>query len=556
MNSLPSTESQFGESYTYDANGNILTLQRRNQAGQLFDDMSYKYHNVNGGYNRNTNQLRYVLDAVQDAPDPITGLDLHPEDIENQGIDNYTNYTYDEIGNLAKDVAEDIDRIEWTVSGKVAAVIRTEGSDKADLYFSYDAMGNRISKTVVDKILGNAKITYYFRDASGNVMAVYEKISSSALKVKEFDIYGSSRLGNYTPLFSSRNYEFSDHLGNVHLVLNDKGEAQSATEYYPFGMVMQSINSDYRYGFNSQEVETELNPSITSAEYWFYDGRLGRRWNIDPIEFAHLSGYSTMFNSPISINDPKGDTPPYGEGQCTECTTVKDGNTTITAPDGTSKSVGKATGIISSDGKVDAEGYNYAKGVWAYTNDKGEQMLWDHKQKSYVINNSNKSPSENSFPMGVGKMGTTYAGGDNPKSKDGKTYDYSQPPLNIADYYGLVHDKDFDAIPLEGTGGTYNAKSSAVNEKLVDNMIIVQKMYFKGEIDPYTGVPVSLQTYQTATIIRITFDVTVEAPKVITNIPYHAKEAYKSTERFWKDVYNKTGEGIKQMTTPKFWIRF
>jgi hypothetical protein len=63
----------------------------------------------------------------------------------------------------------------------------------------------------------------------------------------------------------------------------------------------------YRYGFNGQERETEINPSVTSAEYWFYDGRLGRRWNLDPVKKPWQSDYACFSNSPIWKVDPDGD---------------------------------------------------------------------------------------------------------------------------------------------------------------------------------------------------------------------------------------------------------
>jgi hypothetical protein len=63
----------------------------------------------------------------------------------------------------------------------------------------------------------------------------------------------------------------------------------------------------YRYGFNGQERETQLNPSITSAEYWFYDGRLGRRWNVDPVVKPWRSPYDAFRNCPLLFIDPNGD---------------------------------------------------------------------------------------------------------------------------------------------------------------------------------------------------------------------------------------------------------
>ena len=82
----------------------------------------------------------------------------------------------------------------------------------------------------------------------------------------------------------------------------------SATDYYAFGSSLRSSGT-YRYGFNGQEKETELNSSITSAEYWMYDGRLARRWNLDPVDQISESNYAVMHNCPIILSDVNGDNP-------------------------------------------------------------------------------------------------------------------------------------------------------------------------------------------------------------------------------------------------------
>jgi len=80
---------------------------------------------------------------------------------------------------------------------------------------------------------------------------------------------------------------------------------------YPFGMGLigrQKSPANYRYGFNSQEKETEITDTDShySAEYWMYDSRLGRRWNIDPVKKQHESSYATFANNPIFLVDPLG----------------------------------------------------------------------------------------------------------------------------------------------------------------------------------------------------------------------------------------------------------
>ncbi len=66
-------------------------------------------------------------------------------------------------------------------------------------------------------------------------------------------------------------------------------------------------SSRYRFGFNGQEHDRELNPNITTATFWEYDARLGRRWNLDPKPVVPMSGYATHMCNPICFIDQNGD---------------------------------------------------------------------------------------------------------------------------------------------------------------------------------------------------------------------------------------------------------
>ena len=79
--------------------------------------------------------------------------------------------------------------------------------------------------------------------------------------------------------------------------------------------------STYRFHFNGQEADNEVAGSGNSytAEFWQYDSRLGRRWNVDPMtaRYAGLSPYATFNNCPIVFIDPlglEGEEPKPGEG--------------------------------------------------------------------------------------------------------------------------------------------------------------------------------------------------------------------------------------------------
>jgi len=70
----------------------------------------------------------------------------------------------------------------------------------------------------------------------------------------------------------------------------------------------------YRYGFNGQEKSDEIKGEGNSytAQFWEYDPRIGRRWNLDPKPMVGWSEYSAFNNSPILYTDPLGDTTRVG----------------------------------------------------------------------------------------------------------------------------------------------------------------------------------------------------------------------------------------------------
>ena len=240
-------------------------------------------------------------------------------------------YKYDALGNLVHDNAEDL-TVSWNALGKVDT-IRRNGNTLSS--FRYSPTGQRQVKT------DSSGVTFYIHDATGNVMCIYRQ-NGDTLRATERYLYGSKRLGvleqqiwitaNSIGLQDSntigvRVYEFTDHLGNVtytaqdrkHLVQDSYGQWQfipfavTYTDYYPFGFPMPGRSftmGGYRYFFNGQEADNEVlgeGVSLT-AEFWQYDTRLGRRWNVDPKYTPMLSSYSCFVNSPLSLNDKKGDT--------------------------------------------------------------------------------------------------------------------------------------------------------------------------------------------------------------------------------------------------------
>jgi RHS repeat-associated protein len=124
-----------------------------------------------------------------------------------------------------------------------------------------------------------------------------------------------------------RHYELSNHLGNVQVVVTDKKIAHSfggvdwayytvdvytASDYGAFGQDIEERSFErapekgYRYGMNGQEKDDDVADGVFSAQYWEYDSRIGRRWNVDPVVNPSESSYACFQNNPILLNDPNG----------------------------------------------------------------------------------------------------------------------------------------------------------------------------------------------------------------------------------------------------------
>ena len=305
-------ESAFQESYTFDKNGNILTLKRngngRNAVGNTtplaMDNLSYSYYaqpypNVTATPNTPTpttsNRLAQVVDAVS--------ADGYSGDITSQT--STSNYAYNKIGQLTADAESSIQTIEWTVTGKVKKITYSDAAKtagKRDVKFIYDPLDRRVAKLVytnIDKT--SIKWTYYSYDASGNVLATYDRTRAwtstdatynnynDSYSLNDHTIYGASRLGqeieqvamvnqnfrqakalskdvetalswqsvsggfvlsapDYTVrLVGDKRYELSNHLGNVLEVISDRKLAGVAELIYKntFDISSQALSDGF-----------------------------------------------------------------------------------------------------------------------------------------------------------------------------------------------------------------------------------------------------------------------------------------------------------------------
>jgi len=331
------------DSLSYDANGNILSQERKDSLGNIMSQLVYSY-NSQGGITLQ-NRLYHVNNNAL-SPNPLDIKDEGVFDTAEVTINQKNNYQYDALGELAKDVINGIDTIIWTNYGNIWKIKKHNGDS---VKFAYDPLRNRIMKEFIPAS-GTPKTTYYIRDLQGNILCVYSKQvigSSLSYSSTEREIYGSKRIGTentsiqlispvpmsqvdtFSTYLGLKQYELDNYLGNVLVNISDRKiprpnstntqidhyepDVLSAQDYYPFGWNEpgRNLNSGkYRYGFNGKEKDTETYGAGNEYDYEarIYDPRLGRWLSKDPDMQLYVawSPYQFAKNNPILRIDANG----------------------------------------------------------------------------------------------------------------------------------------------------------------------------------------------------------------------------------------------------------
>jgi len=225
-----------------------------------------------------------------------------------------------------------------------------------------------------------------------------------------------------------------------------------------------SAGSGFRFGFNTQEKDKEVyyNNETYTATFWEYDGRLGRRWNVDPVVKSWMSSYQSFSNKPIWNIDPNG----ANDGDYYD----KDGK------------------HLGSDGIKDDKAYvTDQETVDKNTGSKDKKTNWDAVKKSnrttdltqkYKMTNSSLLNRANwAYGEGGGQLLSYYAHAINNLSNHGyskyKAFEsdeamYKFSMTHDANGNGKVERPEECLFPgyFEGTNGSDYAKSFANARKI------------------------------------------------------------------------------------------
>jgi RHS repeat-associated protein len=256
---------------TFDKNGNLKTLTR---SGAVVDNLTYSY-------------LGNRLSAVTDASGSNLGVKNGASSYAHDGNGNITS-----DGNRGATITYNYLNLPKTVT--VAGQTLTYDYDASGVKHKYvsDTLTLKYAGAIEYRQVGAVNTPYRISLAEGQAMLRNNKIEGE--------------------------YYLKDHLGNVRVVFNEKGNILQKTDYYPFGLEIDrnspvqpltARNGINRYNFLGRE--TQIGSGYIDLSRRFYDPTIGRFMQVDPLTELQESQsvYQYGWNNPILQSDPNGDYP-------------------------------------------------------------------------------------------------------------------------------------------------------------------------------------------------------------------------------------------------------
>jgi RHS repeat-associated protein len=267
-----------GTTYTYDKNGNMLTLNRKGNTGSssygVIDNLTLSYTG---------NRLTGVSETAA-AP----GLGQNQSNDFRTNTLSGTRYDYDLNGNRTKDLNQKISNITYNALN----LPRTLTIDSLTNQYIYAADGRKLT-TIHGS--GSTQVTTQY---AGNM--VYENNTLKRILVDG----GYIENGTY-------HYYLQDHLGNNRVVANASGTVQQVNHYYPYGMLfgtsVTTMGQPYKYG--AKEFDGDKNLFWSDFEARQYYATVPGFTTIDPMaeKYPSMSPYVYCLNNPIRYIEIKGD---------------------------------------------------------------------------------------------------------------------------------------------------------------------------------------------------------------------------------------------------------
>lgn len=452
---INSNTNRFSENVTnYDKNGNIKNLQRYGQTSAsgygLIDNLTYT---LTG------NQLNRVDDAVTSTA-YNGGFEFK------NGASAAGEYAYDVNGNLTKDLNKGITAIQYNCLNLPNTVSFSDGST---ITYTYAADGTKLR--TVHKI-GSVTTT---TDYCGNV--IYENGAQKYLFTEE----------GYVNLIGTQQYHYylKDHQGNNRVVISQGGSAEETNQYYPFGGVFASTNTQ-PYKYNGKELDTKKGLNWYDYGARHYDAALGRWHVMDPSteKYFQYSPYNYCKNNPVlRIDiDGKDDYTVNTKGWVYPVRATKDNYDRVYYHNGEKKPK-QPTGesITITDRKFLPKMYQSQKGVRARTYSATTNLSDAANFFKFAVDNGDvewkldayKDGDNATFVVTSSHQDATVDNGDDPKkntnTQGSKTVDIHSHPSaeskGASDQDRKIISAKHNAVYLKrnGTLHTYSSSNSSIN---------------------------------------------------------------------------------------------
>jgi RHS repeat-associated protein len=206
-------------------------------------------------------------------------------------VNGSSTYLHDANGNTTKDGLRDMN---FTYNRLNLPRQVSKGGD--ELRYGYTADGRKREKKFNDVITRQYRGSIAY-DGSGN--------PEYLLTPKGM----AHKVGNNWV----RQYNLTDHLGNVRAVLEQNGAIPQQTDYYPFGTAFSVANlNKNKYLYGGKEYQDEALGGtlfgLADFEARFMDSRIPRFTSMDPLreKYYWISPYAYAANNPIRFIDPTG----------------------------------------------------------------------------------------------------------------------------------------------------------------------------------------------------------------------------------------------------------
>ena len=288
--------ADYSTAYSYDLQGNILTLTRQGLiAPDLYGQIDDLTATLRG------NQLVGLRD---DADDVLleSSLDLRGGDFGEDA------FGYDRNGNQTRDMSRGVADVAYNVLNLPQ---RVEMEDGSAISYTYSASGAKLTETVISPdgirvvkrgYLGPFEIRY-------DSVMVPQGIRPPLVPRDTVIHLGDGYLTMADTVFHAY---IADYQGNITGVYNTRTAAlEQFTDYYPYGMphaMAVASSCGNRRKFGGKELTTDRGLNLYDFEARWYNSIFPRFLSQDLMQdvYQSTSSYTYCIGNPISFIDPDG----------------------------------------------------------------------------------------------------------------------------------------------------------------------------------------------------------------------------------------------------------